>query len=475
MKKMERCNLKATFEAIFKAHFRTVILLSLFLLVGLCLRLTFVLTIPTQQMFDFETYQQLAVNIATGQGYTLGGYPVAWQGMLYSTGLGVIYKILGNTSEIIPKVINVFLSEMTIVFVYMIMRRIYNKPWAVWISVFLMTFMPHQIMYCNVIGTEIITAFFLSAAICLSLCRVKMIYKVLGLGVLCGFLSLSKPFFLAYPMILAIAHYMMTHKWKQSLLYFASVYVVMMLVILPWSLRNLEKYDRWIPVSYNSGFNLYINNNAQNVHGGWMDYREIEKPYALEQAIEAEVQSHGASVKTSPNLEVLLKPYAVDYIKAHPIEFFKLGVIRIHATYFNGAWDLDAWTMNEISYDQLATVLPSFKDVDEFTYTRFMNFFRALSDIVLGIISGFGVVFVFMNIFRMVKSLYNQKLNLESFVVIPVINLAFVSMVFFVYEGQPRYNFIVLFLLIITFAIGFDIIRDKFLEVEGNTFKIDER
>ncbi|MBF4694571.1 ArnT family glycosyltransferase [Fusibacter ferrireducens] len=456
-------------------NLKPILILSLFLLVGLYLRTLFILTIPTKQLYDFETYQQLAVNIATGQGYTLGGYPVAWQGMLYSTGLGVIYKLLGNTSEMIPKVINVLLSEMTIIFVYMIMKRIYNKPWAIWISVFLMTFMPHQIMYCNVIGTEIITAFFLSAAIYLSLLNIKMIYKFLGLGILCGFLALSKPFFLAYPVILAVSHYMMTHKWKQSLLYFASVYVVMMLVILPWSLRNLEKYDRWIPVSYNSGFNLYINNNAQNVHGGWMDYHDVKKPEALEQAIEAEVQSHGASVKTSPNLEVLLKPYAVDYIKAHPIEFLKLGVIRIHSTYFNGAWDLDAWTMNAISYDKLGEVLPRFADVDEYTYARFMNFFRAISDMILGVISGFGIVFVFMNVLRMFKALYNQKLNLASFVVIPAINLAFVSLVFFVYEGQPRYNFIVLFLLIMTFAIGFDAIRDKFLEVEGKPFKIEDR
>ncbi len=470
---MESFKLKA--QTYLKENLKPILILSLFLLVGLYLRIEFILKIPTKQLFDFETYQQLAVNIATGQGYTLGGYPVAWQGMLYSTGLGVIYKLLGSTSEMIPKVINVLLSEMTIVFVYMIMRRIYNKPWAIWISVFLMTFMPHQIMYCNVIGTEIITAFFLSAAIWLSVLDIKMIYKALGLGILCGFLSLSKPFFLAYPVILAISHYMMTHKWKQSLLYFALVYGVMMLVILPWSLRNLEKYNRWISVSYNSGFNLYINNNAQNVHGGWMDYHQIKKPEALEQAIEAEVQSHGASVKTAPNLEVLLKPYAVDYIRANPLEFLKLGVIRIHATYFDGAWDLDAWTMNEVSYDKLSEILPSFGDVDEFTYARFMNFFRALSDIILGVISGFGIIYVFMNIFRMIRALYKQNLNLESFVVIPAINLAFVSLVFFVYEGQPRYNFIVLFLLIMTFAIGFDIIRDKISEVEGNTFKSNER
>ena len=131
--------------------------------------------------------------------------------------------------------------------------------------------------------------------------------------------------------------------------------------------------------------------------------------------------------------------------------------------------------MNEVSYDTIDEIYPNLKGLDEYTYKRFMNFLRAISDILLSIISGFGIIYVFMNIFRMIRALYNQKLNLRAFVVLPVINLAFVSLVFFVYEGQPRYNFIVLFLLIMAFAIGFDIIKEKFMEVEGNTFKIPER
>lgn len=460
--KEEQTMKKWTWE---EREWKPLLTLVAFLIVGAVLRIWFITQIPTEQQFDFETYQQLAVNIATGQGYTLGGYPVAWQGMLYSTGLGVLYKLMGSTSELIPKGLNVLMSEMTILWVYLILKKIYNRPWAVWMAVAWMTFMPHQIAYCNVVGTEIITAFLLGGTIWVSLLEIKARYKFPALGVLSALLALSKPFFLAYPLVLGVAEYLMSHNWKRSIALFGSSYLIMTLVILPWSLRNLEKYDRWVQISYNSGFNLYINNNAQNVHGGWMDYHQIEKPEALEKAIEAEVAAHGDSVKTSPNLEVLLKPYAMTYIKSHPLEFFKLGVIRIHSTYFNGAWDLDAWTMNGLKYED------SESGLDEFAYSRLMNFYRSVSDISLAIISGFGIVFVFMNIWRFIRSLFSRRGDLKPHIVIPVINLAFISLVFFVYEGQPRYNFIVLFLLIMAFAIGFDILRDNFKESEGKAFK----
>lgn len=429
-------------------------ILGIFIVIGTLLRTYFIVNIPTSQMYDFDTYYQLAVNIATGQGYTLGGYPVAWQGMFYSTFIGVLFKLFGSTSVMIPKVVNVLLSEGTLVFTYFIMKRIYNKPWAVWTSVVILTLMPHQIAYCNVVGTEIITAFLMSLTIWYSLTAVKSRYKWPVLGILSGILSLTKPFFLAYPIILAVQSWLTEKNLKKVLTELLVLEVTMWLVILPWSIRNYEKFDRLIPISYNSGFNLFINNNADNTHGGWMDYREINMPEDLKKAIESEIKAHGESVKTSPNLEVIMKPYASDWMRAHPIEFIKLGIIRTHYTYFSGSWDINAWTMNELTADKMPNLSLA-------EYQRNMNLLRSVSDILLGALSGFGIVYVFMNIWRVLQSFFSRRRVLRPVVSIPFLNLAFLSAVYFVYEGQPRYNFITLFLLTMAFSIGFDMIREQ--------------
>ncbi|MBS7525836.1 glycosyltransferase family 39 protein [Fusibacter paucivorans] len=429
---------------------RTSLALAILLVFSTLVRVWFITQIPTIQQFDFETYYQLAVNVATGQGYTLGGYPVAWQGMLYSTALGVVFKLLGTTDVMVAKILNIAMSEATILFVFILMRRLYNKPFAVWTAVGLMAFMPQQIAYCNVVGTEVVTAFVLSFTMMMMTTSLKPTVKYPILGLLSAVLSLLKPFYLAYPLVLAVYAWLTEKDLKAAIVKFAVVFCVMWLAIMPWSIRNYQKYHRFIPISYNSGFNLFINNNAQNVHGGWMDYHEIEMPAALAEAIDAEVDAHGASVKTSPNLEVMMKPYAKTWMVENPVEFLKLGVIRTQATYFSGAWDISAWTMNALTYDETDSA------IDVYTYQRNLNLLRAVSDILLAFVSTFGCLFVFMNSWRILKSLFNQHTKLRPSMLLPVINLAFISVVYFVYEGQPRYNFITLFMLIICFAIGLE-------------------
>ena len=237
-----------------------VITLGSFVVLGTLLRLWFVLNIPTDQLFDFDTYYQLAVNVSTGQGYTLGGYPVAWQGMLYSTALGLVFKIVGSTSVLIPKIINIIMSEMTVVLCFYIMKRIYDKPLAVWSVIALITFMPQQIAYCNVVGTEIEAAFLLILSLAIILMPMKIRYKSLILGVMSALLSLSKPFFLAFPILVGVYLWLRHKDFKMAFFQGLIIFGVMWLIILPWSIRNIQKYDRFIPVSYNSGFNLYINN-----------------------------------------------------------------------------------------------------------------------------------------------------------------------------------------------------------------------
>lgn len=233
---------------------------------------------------------------------------------------------------------------------------------------------------------------------------------------------------------------------------FAIMFFTMWLVVMPWTIRNYQKFDRFIPVSYNSGYILYINNNDENVHGGWMDHTTISAPESLIEAMAAEVEDHGASIKTSPNLELLMKPYAVDWISSHPIEFLKLGVLRIDATYFSGSWDITANAMNDFKFD------PETSSVDAFSFQRNINLLVAVSDIFMALISSFGAVFVFINIWRILKNLFNKRVRLESFMVVPVLNLAFFSLIYFIYEGQPRYNFVTLFLLTMCFAMGLEII-----------------
>jgi len=267
------------------------------------------------------------------------------------------------------------------------------------------------------------------------------------LGVAVGIMSLTKPFFLVYPIILAMVEWLKNKDWKESVKLLLITTVVMMVVIAPWTIRNYKKFDRFIPVSYNSGFNLYINNNANNVHGGWQSFDDIYKTPELQEKIDKHLNNPLGSVKIASDIELDFKPEAQKWIKENPLEFLKLGLIRIHSTYFNGTWDIEYWAMNE-HRESLNEERP--EDVKEIA--RHFNYMKSASDIVLYIISAFGLMFIILNLKSILSALFtkNRVNELNS---ITFLNLSFISAVYFVYEGQPRYNFIVLFLLIIATSI----------------------
>lgn len=428
------------------------VIIFLFSIVGLILRINFINNIPTKQLFDFQTYYDVANNIYNHLGFTLDNAPIAFQGMGYSTLLGVWFKIFGDNSEILAKYLNVFMSMLTIYIVYYIVSKITKKRIIIYFSTLLTIFLPSHIAYCNAIGTEVMSAFLLSFFIAIQITDFNWKIKYPVLGSVIGVMALTKPFFLAYPILVALVIWLKSKDLKDTLKILVITTAFMILIVSPWTYRNYKKFGRIIPVSYNSGFNLYINNNENNTHGGWQSMTDIYTDKELDEKIEKHMSKVNYNIKLASDIELDFKPAAVKWIKENPLEFFKLGVIRIDSTYFDGAWDIDSWTMNEYR-DELKEEL-GIKAV------RHTNFLRSSFDIITIIISSFGLMFIILNFVKIIVSIFVKSKKVDYLITIPFLNLSYISLVYFVYEGQPRYNFIVLFLLIIATSI----IIDKYLE-----------
>lgn len=431
-------------KKLLKLEHAVILVLSL---MGLYLRVQMIKSIPTVQLYDFGTYYEIADNLYHNLGYTFRGFPIAFQGMGYSTILGYWFKFIGDNSEITAKWLNVLMSMGTIYIVYYMLHKMTKNKFIIMASTIAVIFLPNHIAYCNTIGTEVMSAFFLSGIIAIQVTDFnwKIKYPVLGIAV--GIISLTKPFFLVYPIILAMVEWLKNKDKKESIKLLLITTLVMMIVIAPWTMRNYKKFDRFIPVSYNSGFNLYINNNENNVHGGWQSFDDIYKTPALQKKIDDHLNNPLKSVKIASDIELDFKPAAQKWIKENPLEFLKLGIIRIHSTYFNGTWDIEYWAMNEYR-----TTLNKESPDDEKEITRHFNYKKSANDMILYIISAFGLMFIILNLKNILGALFTKKrVNLLNS--ITFLNLSFVSAVYFVYEGQPRYNFIVLFLLIVATTI----------------------
>lgn len=436
-----------------KCHPADVILFIVMMVLGTQLRLWWVQTIPTEQLYDFSTYYEVAVNLSRGLGYTFQGQPIAFQGMGYSMLLGLFFKIVGLETELAAKYFNVILSMWTVGMTYFIAGRLSTRRTIRWAALVIMTVMPQQIAYTNVIGTEILSAAILSTLMLVQSFGEGMNRKVQwGLfGLLTAALALTKPFYLAYPVAVFFYEWLTEKAFRRGVSGMLMTAAVMMLLIAPWTYRNYQHFGRLIPISYNSGLVLYLNNNANNTHGGYMPLEEIVATPELQAKIDEHLNNGAKSIKLASDLELDLKPAAQQWIKEHPIEFFKLGIIRVHSTFFNGSWDIDAWAMNQ--YKTLVT------DRNDVETVRHLAFFRSINDMILTLLSGAAFLFFFTKLPGFFAALFSRSRKFDWKIALLMLPIGYNGLVIFIYEGQPRYNFNLLFVFVLCLLI----IADRFL------------
>jgi hypothetical protein len=417
--------------------------LGIITVLALVLRFWFVNHIPTTQLFDFSTYQEIASNIYHYRGHSLQGQPVAWQGMGYATALGFFYRLVGNDGIQTAKFFNCMLSALSLPLFFLIFRKLSSRKAVVYGAYTLVALLPNFIAYNNVVGTEVFFTFLLALVIFLQLYSFHNWLRYPLLGITIGLMALTKPFFLAYPLVAGLYVWLKNKNGREALLLFLTVSVLAAAVVFPWTLRNYRKFDSFIPISYNSGYVLYVNNNDFNVNGAWMPLGEIPASPDLQKKIDAELAENQGSEKLAPHLEQVLKPVAKQWIKDNPGGFLLLGLLRLKQTFFTGAWDLGAWAMNEIEQGEQAN--PVF-------FRRNLNAFFAAADILIYILCSAGILYFLLSIKPLLQGLFTRR-RLSDSISVPGLHIAFFLAIYFVFEGQARYNFPLLFLFIICLFI----------------------
>lgn len=299
---------------------------------------------------------------------------------------------------------------------------------------FIAVFLPNYIAYNSVLGSEILFTFLVALTVLVQFSELDNRYRYPLLGVLIAFSALTKPFFIAYPAVFAVAEWVRGKSVRQTVIAALAVSFVVALVIAPWTYRNWKIFNMFIPITYNGGYVLYINNNDHNHYGGWLDPNN----FAVSEELKARFAEKGVAFpEHPPQADKLYRDEARKWILAHPVEFLELGVIRVKNTFFSGAEDIVKWTMNQIDKENLPT-----------QKLRTLFFFRAVSDSIIYVLSSFGFFYTIINLKRISVALFRKTATVGYKEAVVTLNIAFLAAVFFVTEGQPRYNFPALFFLV---------------------------
>jgi len=415
-------------------------------ILSMIVKIYWINSIPLSPLYDFETFYRVAVNLFEGKGFTLDGYPWAFQSYGYPLFLSLFFKLVNDSSIFTAKIFNVILSVCTLPVIYFIFNKVFSKKFITWFCFIVFAFLPNNLIYINVLGSEVLSVFLFSIIICMNLyvTEKNKIYNFCIQGVLIGLLSLVKPFFIAFPIVLIFIYFIKEKQFKKLCVIGVSLIIGFAFVLVPSTIKNYRVFNKAFPISYNGGYTLYINNNSENVRGTWMNAFKVPATDEFKQKL-ADVgfiyDVDHATEKTQ-NLRNafsgdIFKDEAIKWIISHPGEFITLGCLRIVNVFFDGASDVQLW---------------GFEDLGNMTVqeNRLFKIFMGFADTIIYVISASFIFVLGLNI----KNIFLKKTDIS--VLLTVWSMLFFYAVYFVIEGQARYNFPTIFLMLICFGWLFE-------------------
>ena len=230
---------------------------------GVLLRFGWVAVYPPVQISNFEKYWKLAVQfMETSRFYEIfqGHTVYAYRPPGYPVMLGLIMKVFGPHAWI-PAVSNIVFYVITSLIVISLARRIAGELPAV-IAAALLAFWPCYFAFAGLSATEYVFMLIMISAIWAfhRAGEAGWPYALLA-GVLTGLGTLVRANLMVFPFFFFLYALMNRGRLGKGLQHTAIAIAAMVLVVLPWSMRNYSIFGEFVAVSTNGGSNLYRSNN----------------------------------------------------------------------------------------------------------------------------------------------------------------------------------------------------------------------
>ncbi len=216
-----------------------------------------------EQSSDFQWYYQRAVEITSGAGYAEAGvltafWPVGWPGFL-----AALFTVTGP-SLLAAQIANLLLAALVFALTAALGTALFRDRMVGRVAVLILALYPNQIAYVPLLSTEIFYECLLLLGIILAV--QERILPALLAGLVFGLATLTKAQSLFLPGFILLVAFM-TAPSRRALVklptLLCAVYVTTLLAMAPWTYRNYQVFDAFIPVSTNGGWTLLTGNNPE--------------------------------------------------------------------------------------------------------------------------------------------------------------------------------------------------------------------
>jgi hypothetical protein len=383
-------------------------LLTFIILLSFLVKALWLLLFNPEIASDANWYFEKAGEIASGSGYLSEGHKTAFYPVGYPAFLSFVYYVFGQ-SILAGRLANLLLSLLSVYFLYLITRRFVQNKWIRLLTVLLYALYPNHVAYVNLLYNETLftTLFLLALHFQLKGFDKDKYWDFLFSAICYALAVYTRPAVVFIPFIVLFLNIFFRHcsmypfHFQKSLKLISLYLFVILLILLPWQIRNYKVFNSFVFVSTTGGFDLLIGNHP----GATGNYNpNVDYFSAIERSMnEVEYDKH-------------CKHLAWHYIKSHPKENLKRIPYKAYYFFWPG--------MDGVSWN--------FKGLDK-PETRFLNFIRFCGNIDYLILLLLFFVLVIMGLFKSKnRSFYFWlMLGIGTYYLV-------ISLVFF---GESRFHF----------------------------------
>jgi len=335
---------------------RELLIVCILSLLGLTLRIGLIVLADEPIDRDALEYYSIAENILENHSFTIDGIiPTVRRAPGYPLFLALSMAIVGQNPTSLY-IIHAIVNILTIWFVYLSLKIFKAEP-LYRISATILFMVSTSFVYVNVFYAEIVTMFFVSLLLYISVIQElnnKKTVRAIFQGIIIGILILLRPTFLYLPIFIVMAavfYRICFHNinCKEYII----VSVIALCMLLPWSIRNRVVFHQWIPLVSAGGSELWQANLEIEDRVVWYSVTDIDK-YEDQRAQSAQLQSRLRSeyikrfnLSSSIELNNYLKQRTKEIILSHPFRYALLCLNRILIFWFSPP--IGATTLKSIS------------------------------------------------------------------------------------------------------------------------------
>jgi len=286
-----------------------------------------------QSVTGFEN-EKIALNLLSGHGYSMehfsGLEPSAFMYPLYSFFLAAHFLVFGHHWAPV-EVTQSLIGSLGAVLIFHLGRRLFDRMTGVVAAVIYALYPVYVYWSTQGQALEIEVVLLMALVLCWHKGMDRGGGSWAGIsGFLLGLGSLSKTLYLALlPSFIIWTLATGRLRMRRAFYFYAIALSAALLTIAPWTIRNALVFHRFIPVTANSGFNLWLGNNPEATGSLYTkDGRHIASTISPELA--ARVRSAGDNASRDD----IFKQEARRFIRENPGTFLRLIPRRLFALWY---------------------------------------------------------------------------------------------------------------------------------------------